>query len=159
MVALFERLHGAAMRDSERTIAQITAESRVSIEAERLRCQATLAQTSEHWASLRAIEREARERIEREQRESTERLRAESTRTADEQQELEERLEELAEELARLRAAAPSGDAPEWERALQRLAPIAEQVAPIVLPRIERWLAGGEAGRLPSSGSAPATDD
>jgi hypothetical protein len=111
----------------------------VAIEAERTRCAASLGQTQEHWAALRALEREHRETIAAVQS-------AEQTRQievveaqADEQAELAEQVEELRE-LLRHRSA--TGQPTTWDR----VQPMIEQLAPVVLPRVMAWLDGGAPG-------------
>jgi hypothetical protein len=145
---VFSQLHQMANLDASKTIAQIQAQAAVAIEAERARCSASLGQTQEHWAALRALEREHREAIERTHAEAQTRQIEVVEAQADEQADLADQVEELRVLLQRR---ASSHEPSAWER----LQPMIEQLAPVVLPRLAAWLdgnGGASRGSLPSDG-------
>lgn len=146
---VFSQLHQMANIDASKTIAQIQAQAAVAIEAERSRCSASLGQTQEHWAALRALEREHRETLAGLQSAEQSRAIEVVEAQADEQAELAEQVEELRGLLQRR---ASSHEPSTWEK----LQPMIEQLAPVVLPKLAAWLDGNgtaSRGSLPSDGS------
>jgi len=148
-LGVLERLHRMARADAEISIAQIHAQAQVAIEAERARCSASLGQTQEHWQQLRALERE---HIERVQQLAT----AEQSKALAAVEETAEDNAQIADQLDELRQLRATRRHPSEPSAWDRIQPLLEQVAPLVVPKLLSLIEGTPPpahGSLPGDGT------